>query len=371
MDLLCSVASAPVDRGPRPLAARGRPLPQRPVSLLFWAITIVVLGIAVRETNRRSTSSSVPLMGVMAAFIFAAQMFNFQVAGGTSGHLLGGVLAAILLGPWAGHPRDGLRDRRPGPRVLRRRARRDGRQHLQHGHRRHARRLLALPRPVPALLGGEDRARVPAAAIAGWLSVMLAAVCDVARCSPSSGTSPARGRAAGDARRPRAHRRRRGADHGRGAWRSSPATRPDLLDLRPDRAARAAAGGSPASRSDDRPRRVGRPDVRSTDPATHGRPAARPVGRWWWLVGLAIAALVVVVLAPARLVRPGRPRAGRGGRRLHRAGAELLRRPARRLRDPGRRQRLACRRCCPACSASAILVVVVVPGRSRPRPPAA
>ncbi len=41
-------------------------------------------------------------MGVMAAFIFAAQMINFPVAGGTSGHLLGGALAAITLGPWAG-----------------------------------------------------------------------------------------------------------------------------------------------------------------------------------------------------------------------------------------------------------------------------
>ena len=41
-------------------------------------------------------------MGVMAAFIFAAQMINFPVLGGTSGHLLGGVLAAITLGPWAG-----------------------------------------------------------------------------------------------------------------------------------------------------------------------------------------------------------------------------------------------------------------------------
>jgi cobalt/nickel transport system permease protein len=40
-------------------------------------------------------------MGVMGAFIFAAQMMNFPVAGGTSGHLLGGALAAILLGPWA------------------------------------------------------------------------------------------------------------------------------------------------------------------------------------------------------------------------------------------------------------------------------
>jgi cobalt/nickel transport system permease protein len=41
-------------------------------------------------------------MGIMAAFIFAAQMINFPVAGGTSGHLLGGTLAAITLGPWAG-----------------------------------------------------------------------------------------------------------------------------------------------------------------------------------------------------------------------------------------------------------------------------
>jgi cobalt/nickel transport system permease protein len=41
-------------------------------------------------------------MGIMAAFIFAAQMINFPVAGGTSGHLLGGALAAITLGPWAG-----------------------------------------------------------------------------------------------------------------------------------------------------------------------------------------------------------------------------------------------------------------------------
>ncbi len=44
----------------------------------------------------------VPLMGVLSAFVFAAQMINFPVMGGTSGHLLGGVLTAILLGPWAG-----------------------------------------------------------------------------------------------------------------------------------------------------------------------------------------------------------------------------------------------------------------------------
>jgi cobalt/nickel transport system permease protein len=73
-----------------------------PVSLVMWAVTIVVLAIAVRRVDRTLDPRAVPMLGVAAAFIFAAQMFNFQVAGGTSGHLLGGVLAAILLGPWAG-----------------------------------------------------------------------------------------------------------------------------------------------------------------------------------------------------------------------------------------------------------------------------
>src|SRR4030065_644958 len=42
------------------------------------------------------------MSGGLEAFIFAAQMLNFPVAGGTSGHLIGAALAAILLGPWAG-----------------------------------------------------------------------------------------------------------------------------------------------------------------------------------------------------------------------------------------------------------------------------
>jgi len=72
------------------------------VSLICWAITAVVLAMAVSRTNRSLGEKQVPLMGIMAAFIFAAQMLNFPVAGGTSGHLLGGALAAIVLGPWAG-----------------------------------------------------------------------------------------------------------------------------------------------------------------------------------------------------------------------------------------------------------------------------
>ncbi len=61
-----------------------------------------MLGLAVRRTQGEISERQVPLMGVMAAFIFAAQMINFPVAGGTSGHMLGGALAAIALGPWAG-----------------------------------------------------------------------------------------------------------------------------------------------------------------------------------------------------------------------------------------------------------------------------
>lgn len=71
------------------------------VSLICWALTIGLLAIAIRKTNQALGEKQVPLMGIMAAFIFATQMLNFPVAGGTSGHLLGGALAAIVLGPWA------------------------------------------------------------------------------------------------------------------------------------------------------------------------------------------------------------------------------------------------------------------------------
>lgn len=72
------------------------------VSLIFWLITIIMVAISVYKTNRSLGEKQVPIMGVMAAFIFAAQMLNFPIAGGTSGHFLGGALAAIVLGPWAG-----------------------------------------------------------------------------------------------------------------------------------------------------------------------------------------------------------------------------------------------------------------------------
>ncbi|MCX7792581.1 MAG: energy-coupling factor ABC transporter permease, partial [Chloroflexaceae bacterium] len=72
-----------------------------PVALLWWVLTIAALALAVQRVQGFD-ERRVPLVGVMAAFIFAAQMLNFPVLGGTSGHLLGGALAALLLGPWAG-----------------------------------------------------------------------------------------------------------------------------------------------------------------------------------------------------------------------------------------------------------------------------
>jgi cobalt/nickel transport system permease protein len=66
------------------------------------AVSAAVVGYALRHVRTRLPERTVPLMGVTAACVFAAQMLNFPVPGGTSGHILGGVLAAVMLGPWAG-----------------------------------------------------------------------------------------------------------------------------------------------------------------------------------------------------------------------------------------------------------------------------
>lgn len=64
-------------------------------------ISAVFIGAAVRQANKKISDKHIPLLGVMAAFVFAVQMFNFPVGGGTSGHFMGATLIAILLGPWA------------------------------------------------------------------------------------------------------------------------------------------------------------------------------------------------------------------------------------------------------------------------------
>ena len=70
-----------------------------PVYVAGFAVSGAVCAVAVARANRRLGEREVPLLGMTAAFIFAAQMLNFPVAGGTSGHFLGATLAAVLLGP--------------------------------------------------------------------------------------------------------------------------------------------------------------------------------------------------------------------------------------------------------------------------------
>src|SRR5829696_3245662 len=58
------------------------------------------VAVGLRRAGSRLDDRQVPLLGVTGAFVFAAQMLNFPVVGGTSGHFLGAALATILLGPW-------------------------------------------------------------------------------------------------------------------------------------------------------------------------------------------------------------------------------------------------------------------------------
>jgi cobalt/nickel transport system permease protein len=60
------------------------------------------LAVCLRKSRETLADKQVPLAGLTSAFVFAVQMLNFPVAAGTSGHLIGGVLAAVLVGPWVG-----------------------------------------------------------------------------------------------------------------------------------------------------------------------------------------------------------------------------------------------------------------------------
>jgi cobalt/nickel transport system permease protein len=145
-----------------------------PIAAVMWLITLAVTAYAVKRTNETFDERAIPLMGVTAAFIFAAQMFNFQVIGGTSGHLLGGVLAAVLLGPWAGTlvmvavvAVQALVFQDGGLVVMGANIFNMGIIGTLGGY--------AIYRAICGLFRGEERGRIPAAGIAAWLSVFLAA----------------------------------------------------------------------------------------------------------------------------------------------------------------------------------------------------
>jgi cobalt/nickel transport system permease protein len=72
-----------------------------PINALGFAVAVVACAIALVVTRRTLGDRQAPLLGMTAAFVFATQMLNFPVAGGTSGHFLGATFALALLGPWA------------------------------------------------------------------------------------------------------------------------------------------------------------------------------------------------------------------------------------------------------------------------------
>ncbi|MFE3070881.1 energy-coupling factor ABC transporter permease [Streptomyces sp. NPDC059247] len=73
-----------------------------PVSAAAGVVAATAVAVSLRGARRELDQRTAPLAGLVAAFVFAVQMLNFPVAAGTSGHLLGGALAAILVGPWTG-----------------------------------------------------------------------------------------------------------------------------------------------------------------------------------------------------------------------------------------------------------------------------
>jgi cobalt/nickel transport system permease protein len=73
-----------------------------PTSAATGVVAAAAVAVSLRGARRELDERTAPLAGLVAAFIFAVQMLNFPVAAGTSGHLLGGALAAILVGPFTG-----------------------------------------------------------------------------------------------------------------------------------------------------------------------------------------------------------------------------------------------------------------------------
>lgn len=283
MPLFASLSTPSTDTLPNPTLHAPDGFLSPLVAGILWLVTLAVLWLAVRRTDRTLRIDAVLLMAVMAAFVFAAQMFNFQVVGGTSGHLLGGVLVAVLLGPWAGTlvmtcvvAVQALIFLDGGLLVMGANIFNMGIVGTLGGY--------AVYRSLVALPGGEARWRIPAAAFAAWLSVVAGSVAMAIQLAVSGFTelSLALPAMAG------VH-----ALIGLGEAAITAAalgfiavTRPDLLRVRHWAVVTAPDGATAPAGAD-----TGAPD---------GNRRARPARRrlLWPVAGLGLAALVVIVLAP-------------------------------------------------------------------------
>jgi cobalt/nickel transport system permease protein len=72
-----------------------------PTSVATGVVAAAGIAVALRGARRELDDRTAPMAGLVATFVFAAQMINFPVGAGTSGHLMGGALAAVLVGPWS------------------------------------------------------------------------------------------------------------------------------------------------------------------------------------------------------------------------------------------------------------------------------
>ena len=72
-----------------------------PTSVATGVVAAAGVAVALRGARRELDDRTAPMAGLVATFVFAAQMINFPVGAGTSGHLMGGALAAVLVGPWS------------------------------------------------------------------------------------------------------------------------------------------------------------------------------------------------------------------------------------------------------------------------------
>lgn len=71
-----------------------------PTSVATGVLSAAFIGLSLNGARRELDERTAPVAGLVAVFVFAAQMLNFPVGAGTSGHLIGGALAAVLVGPW-------------------------------------------------------------------------------------------------------------------------------------------------------------------------------------------------------------------------------------------------------------------------------
>jgi len=160
-----------------------------PVWAGTWAFSALAVGYCTRRTSSELEEKMIPRMGLMAAYIFTAQLITFPVPGGTSGHILGGALAALLLGPCAGVvvmavvlAAQALLFHDGGVTTL-------GANMLNMAILGVAGGHLAFT--VMVRIAGGHRGRVAGIAAASWLSVMLSSVACALELA-LSGTSPLR-----------------------------------------------------------------------------------------------------------------------------------------------------------------------------------